>query len=88
MVFDARYQGIARIEYALHPLFGREGRVIRQVKYVSMVCLELEIDSTIVSVQRWMTNAELCSRFACGCDPQPDLGSLMDVLRLLEQLAQ
>ena len=43
-VFDARYQGIAKIEYLLHPLFGREGRVVRQVEYQSMTCLKLEID--------------------------------------------
>ena len=84
-VFDARYQGIARIEYPLHPLFGREGRVVRQVRYHSRTCLELEIDHSIVNVARWMTRADLCLHFTCGHEPTPDLEALMRVLRLLGQ---
>jgi hypothetical protein len=76
---------MARIEYPLHPLFGREGRVARQVRYQSLTCSELEIDHSIVNVARWMTRADLCSRFTCGLDPQPDLEALMQVLRLLDQ---
>ena len=76
---------MARIEYPLHPLFGREGRVVRQVHYQSLTCSELEIDHSIVNVARWMTRAEVCSRLTCGLDPQPDLEALMQVLRLLDQ---
>jgi len=76
---------MARIEYPLHPLFGREGRVVRQVRYQSLTCRELEIDHSIVNVALWMTRAEVCSRFTCGLDPRPDLESLFQVLRLLDQ---
>jgi hypothetical protein len=82
-VFDARYHGHARIEYPLHPLFGREGRVVRQVKYAHLTCLEIMIDHKIVNVAQWMTRADLCRRLTCGHDPVPNLKSLLSVLRLL-----
>jgi hypothetical protein len=61
-VFDARYQGIARIEYPLHPLFGREGKVVRRVRYDFGTCHEVEIDEAIVNLPHWMTRADLCER--------------------------
>jgi hypothetical protein len=84
-VFDARYQGIAKIEYPLHPLFGREGRVVRLVRYGLLTCLELEIDQKIVNVARWMTRADLCTSFTCGHNPQPDLDALVQILTLIDQ---
>lgn len=84
-VFDARYQGISRIEYPLHPLFGREGRVVRQVRYEYQTCVEIEIDQKTVCVARWMTRADLCQRFTCGHNPIPDCDSLLQILRLLEE---
>jgi len=50
-----------------------------------MTCLELEFDHSIVNVARWMTRADLCSRFTCGHEPQPDLEAIVQVLRLLDQ---
>jgi hypothetical protein len=84
-VFDARYQGIARIEYPLHPLFEREGRVLRRVQYSLLTCLELEIDQKIVNVAQWMTRADLCQGLTCGHDPVPEINSLLQVLRLLDE---
>jgi len=83
-VFDARYQGIARIEYPLHPLFGREGKVVRQVRYDFATCLELEIDQAIVNVPRWMTDADLCQRFTRGDEPLPQLQTLRQILQRLD----
>ena len=83
-VFDARYHGQARIEYPLHPLFGRGGRVVRQVKYPQRTCLEIMIDHKIVNVARWMTRADLCQQLICGHDPVPDVKVLLRVLRLLD----
>ena len=83
-VFDARYQGIARIEYSLHPDFGREGKVVRQVRYDFATCLEVEIDQAIVNVPHWMTRADLCRRFTCGLDPVPQLDALRRILKLLD----
>ena len=83
-VFDARYQGIARIEYPLHPLFGREGKVVRRVRYDFGVCLEVEIDEVIVNLPHWMTRADLCERFTCGLDPVPQLDALQQILKLLD----
>jgi hypothetical protein len=68
----------------LHPLFGREGRVIRQVKYAHSTCLEIRIDQKIICVARWMTRADLCRQLTCGHDPVPHLKSLLRVLRLLD----
>jgi hypothetical protein len=68
----------------LHPLFGREGRVVRQVKYAHSTCLEIIIDQKIVNVARWMTRADLCQQLTCGHDPVPHLNSLLRVLRLLD----
>ncbi len=84
-VFDARYQGIAKIEYPLHPFFGKEGRVVRSVRYGFQTCLELEIDRKIVNVAQWMTRADLCTRFTCGLDPRPDLDALTQILTLLNR---
>jgi hypothetical protein len=83
--FDARYQGIARIEYPLHPLFKREGRVVRRVQYPRLTCLELEIEQKIVIVAPWMTRADVCQRLTCGHDPIPQIDSLLQVLRLLDE---
>jgi uncharacterized protein (DUF2344 family) len=69
----------------LHPLFGREGRVIRQVKYAHSTCLEIRIDQKIISVARWMTRADLCTSFTCGHNPQPDLDALVQILTLIDQ---
>jgi len=86
-VIDARYQGIAKIEYPLHPLFGRKGKVVRSVPYGLLTCLEIEIDQKIVNVPRWMVRADLCSRFTCGPEPLPDLEALRQILTLLDQQA-
>lgn len=83
-VFDARYQGMARIEYPLHPLFGRVGKVVRRVRYDFGTYLELDIERAIVNLPLWMTRADLCRRFTCGLEPVPQLGDLLRVLRLLE----
>ena len=83
-VFDARYQGISRIEYTLHPLFGREGKVVRRVRYDFGTCLEVEIDRGIVNVPHWMTRADLCRHFTCGLDPVPQLDALRQILLLLD----
>ncbi len=83
-VFDARYQGISRIEYPLHPLFGCEGSVLRQVRYEFQTCVEINIDQKTVSVARWMTRSDLCKRLTCGHDPIPDWDSLLQILRLFE----
>ena len=83
-VFDARYQGIARIEYPLHPCFGKEGKIGRLVRYESATCLELVIDRHIVNVPRWMTQADLCRRFTCGDDPAPKMQALVQILKLLD----
>jgi hypothetical protein len=83
-VFDARYQGISRIEYPLHPLFGREGKVVRRVQYDFGTYLELEIDEAIVNLPHWMTRADLCERFTCGLDPVPQLDALRQILQLLD----
>jgi len=80
---DARYQGICRIEYQLHPLFGREGKIVRQVRYDYCTCLEVEIDQVIVNVPHWMTRADLCRHFTCGHDPVPQLDALRQILQLL-----
>lgn len=84
-VYDARYQGIARIEYPLHPLFEREGRVVRRVQYRNLSCVEVEIDQEIVNVARWMTRPDLCQRLTCGLDPVPEVDSLLQILRLLDE---
>jgi hypothetical protein len=55
------------------------------VRYQSLTCLELEIDHSVVSVAWWMTREELCSRFTCGPDPQPDFEAISQVFRLLDQ---
>ena len=83
-VFDARYQGIARIEYSLHPLFGREGKVVRRVRYDFGTCLEVKIDQVIINVPHWMTRADLCRHFTCGLDPVPQLDALRQLLQLLD----
>ena len=84
MVYDARYQGIATIEYPLHPLFERKGRVVRRVQYRNLTCLEIEIDQKIVNVACWMTRPDLCQRLTCGVDPVPEMDSLLQILRLLD----
>ena len=83
-VFDARYQGIARIEYPLHPFFGREGKVVRRVRYDFGTYLEVEIGQAIVNLPHWMTRADLCQRFKCGFDPVPQLDALRRILQLLD----
>jgi hypothetical protein len=59
--------------------------VIRQVRYESGDCLELEIDGKVVNVPRWMTRDDLCFRFTCGLDPVADFEALCQVLRLLDE---
>ena len=59
--------------------------MIRQVRYESGTCVEIEIDHSVVNVPKWMTRPELCSRFTCGIDPLPDLKALCQVLRLLDE---
>lgn len=59
--------------------------MVRQVRYEAGTCLEIEIDRQIVSVAKWMTRADLCQRFTCGFDPQPDFNALCQVLRLLDE---
>ena len=83
-VFDARYQGMVRIEYPLHPLFGREGKVVRRVRYDFGTYLEVEIDQAIVNLPHWMTRADLCGHFTCGLDPVPQRAALRQVLQLLD----
>lgn len=83
-VFDARYQGIARVVYPLHPLFGREGKVVRRVRYSFGSCLEVKIDQAIVNLPHWMTRTDLCKRFTCGLDPVPQLDALRRILQLLD----
>jgi hypothetical protein len=79
---DARYRGIARIEYPLHPLFGRQGKVVRRVRYDFGACLEVEVDEVIVNLPHWMTRADHCQRFACGFDPVPQLVEVLSQLLL------
>jgi len=83
-VFDARYHGEVRIEYPLHPLFGKVGRVVRRVKYPHLACVEIQVGHSIVNVPHWMTRADLCQRLTCGHDPVPSLDSLLRILRLLD----
>jgi hypothetical protein len=85
LVYDARYQGTARIEYPLHPLYGTEGKVFRQVKCGAATLIELRVGGKRITVPQWMTRAELCRFFTCGFDPVCDWQTLRELLQLLDE---
>ena len=84
VVYDARYQGKVKIEYPLHPLFGRHGTVSRQVKYGGVPFFDLLVEGKPVTVAQWMTRPELCRFLTCGFDPVCDLATLRRLLNLLD----
>jgi hypothetical protein len=84
VVYDARYQGTIKIEYPLHPLFGRQGTVCRQVKYGGVPFFDLLVEGKPVTVAQWMTRPELCRFLTCGLDPVSDWHTLRELLSLLD----
>jgi hypothetical protein len=85
VVYDARYQGTIKIEYPLHPLFGRVGTVRRQVKYGGVAFFDLLVEGKSVTVAQWMTRPDLCRFLTCGFDPACDWPTLRELLRLLDR---
>ena len=83
-VFDARYQGTVKIEYPLHPLFGRQGTVNRQVKYGGVPFFDLIVEGKRVTVPMWMTRREQCQCLTCGFDPFCNWPTLKQLLNLLD----
>jgi hypothetical protein len=84
VVYDARYQGTIKIEYPLHPLFGRQGTVCRQVKYGGVPFFDLLVEGKPVTVAQWMTRPELCRFLTYGLDPVSDWITLRELLSLLD----
>ena len=83
-VYDARYQGIVKVEYPLHPLFGREGTVVRQVRYAGVAFLDLVVDGNRVTVPQWITRTDECQHLTCGYDPFCSWFTLLDLVALLD----
>ena len=84
VVYDARYQGKVKIEYPLHPLFGRWGTVSRQVKYGGVPFFDLVVDGKPITVAQWMARPELCQFCTCGFEPVCDWPTLRRLLHLLD----
>lgn len=84
VVYDARYRGTVKIEYALNPPFGREATVLRQVKYGGVTFLEVCVDGQRVTVPQWMTRLDACQFLTCGFDPVCDWQALTQLLKLLD----
>ena len=85
VVYDARYQGTVKIEYALHPLFGRVVTVRRQVKYSGIPFFDLLVEGKPVTIAQWMTRPDLCRFLTCGFDPVVDWQTLQQLLQLLDR---
>ena len=83
-VYDARYQGKVKIEYPLHPLFGRAGTIVRRVRQGNTLFWELTIDERPVTVVQWMIRQDLCQHLTCGHDPYCDENVLMELVALLD----
>ena len=84
MVYDARYQGIVKIVYPLHPLFGREGTVVRQVRYGGVSFFDLDVDGNRVTVAQWITRSDECQHLTCGYDQFCNWITLLDLVTLLD----
>jgi hypothetical protein len=78
-------QGTVKIEYPLHPLFGRQGTVRREAKYGGVSFFDLVVDGKPVTVAQWMTRPDLCQFLTCGFDPVVDWRTLQQLLHLLDR---
>jgi hypothetical protein len=83
-VYDARYQGMVKVEYPLHRLFGRECSVIRKARKGDVAFLELDADGKSATVARWMTVSDECQYLTCGYDPFCSWEALQALLTLLD----
>ena len=81
--YDARYPGIVRVEYVLHPFFGRELRVIKRLRYGGELHYEVELERSRGSVVSWMTEKDVCSGMTRGIDPICSLTSCLELQSLL-----
>ena len=83
-MYDARYPGKVKIEYALHPFYGREFAVIRRVCYGDVAHSEIDVSGKNVTVVAWMTERSACVGLRCGVEPVCSLTSLLELAAHLD----
>lgn len=80
---DARYQGIVKVHYPFHPLFGGEFRVVRSYVLGGVFHFEVEVESGRQALPGWMTEEVVCVSMTGGDAPVCSLTSLLRLRRLV-----
>ena len=85
VVNDARYLGIVKVHYAIHGLLGKEGKLVRRVRYGSNAFLDIDVDGVRHTVHEWMTNELHCQSLTYGHDPVSSFDALHALLDLFDR---
>lgn len=80
---NARYPGVVRIEYLLHPLFGEEVRTIQLDAKGRKGQLLVEASGDRRCLPSWMTDAARCALLTFGWQPLASCQALRQLDDLL-----
>jgi hypothetical protein len=83
---DARYLGSIKVEYVLHPLYGRRLTVVRQETRNAMPELLVQTDHAHLVLPQWMTDPQCCAKLSCGPIPLCSWQALQHLQALLVSL--
>ena len=84
-VNDARYQGNVKVHYGLHRLLGKQGKLIRKVRYGGKSFLDVEVDGVRHTIHAWMADESHCQSLTFGDDPVSSVETLREISVLLDR---
>ncbi len=85
---DARYLGLAKVEYLLHPLFGQEVRIVQLDAKGRKGQTLVETSQDRRCLPAWMTDPARCALLTFGWQPFASSQALCQLDGLLASLDQ